>query len=150
MNAPDNIECFSLATRAILRRLLESFPRPIRLHSLELQQELVKLAELPESCAWREGSGCLVESTLEYLAAEGVIRFAEKSVPFGTDEQGSLCAVFIWQGVTLTAKGFSVLNRPFPESATSGNTIAKAIRGAGALVGKTSVTEAVRLLFQSL
>lgn len=150
MNEPDNIECFSMATRAILSRLLTSFPRPIIMRSADLQNEAVKLGELPESCAWREGSSCLMESTLEYLATEGVIRYEERTAPFGIDDK-ALCAVFVWNGVVLTSKGFSVLNRPFPESTqTKGQTLAKAIRSGGQLVGRSSVTEAVRLIFQAL
>lgn len=140
----------SLATRAVLRRLLESFPRPVRFRSLELQEQMVALVELPSACAWQEGSGCLVDSTLEYLAAEGVIRYREKAMPSKLSG-GVLCPVFVWEDVTLTAKGFSVLNRPFPEASTAaGNTFAKAIRGAGSVIGKTTVTEAVRLMFQAL
>ena len=150
MNTPDNIECFSLATRAVLRRLLDSFPRPVRMRSLELQEEMVALVELPASCAWKEGSGCLVDSTLEYLAAEGVIRYREKAKPSVVSD-GMLCPVYVWEDVTLTAKGFSVLNRPFPEASTAaGNTFAKAIRGAGSVIGKSTVTETIRMLFQSL
>jgi hypothetical protein len=150
MSEPDNIECFSLATRAVLSRLLAAFPRPISLNSAKLQNEAVHNCEMPASCAWKEGSSCLMESTLEYLSAEGVIRFSEKSTPIGIDDH-VISSDFVWHGVVLTSKGFSVLNRPFPESSqTSGQTLAKAIRSSGSLVGKSAVTEAVRLMFQAL
>lgn len=51
INHAHNIECFTLAVRALLSRLLDTFPRPIPLHSLRLQGEMVAAMELPESCA---------------------------------------------------------------------------------------------------
>lgn len=152
-NEPDNIECFSLAARAILTRLLESFPRPVEIGSVAFQEDLVYGGELPASCAWKEGSACLVESTLEYLAAEGVIRVAERAAPLGTDPDGALCPVFIWRGVALTSKGFTALNRPMPEHPT-GKTLAAALRAGGRRVtthaAKVTVTEAIRTFFQAL
>lgn len=116
MNDLRNLECFSMATRGILRRLLEEFPKPVDLDSLAFQRELVANGELAPDCAWENGAGSLVDSTLSYLVAEGVIRSSERAAQTAAEPgSGSLRPIFVWKDCAITASGFSALNREMPE-----------------------------------
>lgn len=115
MNDLRNLECFSMATRGILRRLLEDFPKPVELDSMAIQRELVSNGDLAPDCAWENGSGSLVDSTIAYLVTEGVIRSTERrSVTATEPSSGCLRAIFVWDSCSLTAAGFAALNRDMP------------------------------------
>jgi hypothetical protein len=130
---PDNVTCFSLAAGILLGELHEAFPRPVDIHAPSLQEQLVAVRGLPESCAWVEGTACLMGSTLEWLLAEGMVRCEVPAPP-------------LYGRVTLTSKGFSALERPIElpgGRAKPGQTIGHWFREAAHLAGDTALKQAV-------
>jgi hypothetical protein len=127
-----NLQCFEAAAADMLSRLYRSFPEPLDFDYTDEFAAAKGSKKMPDHCASYYATGdTLYGATLRFLEREGAVYI---------DEDKSRSA----RGVTLTSKGFLILNRPLDlmaegNSPTLGRRLAEA-------VGKNAVSSAVGAL----
>lgn len=136
---PINHACFEVAMADLLGRAYEAFPAPLDLLFEELFMEAQEAGKMPGHCQDRfRPRGSLYGSTLDFLTHEGLLRAAEVDTYGGT-------------GLTLTSKGFLVLNEPLQSlklegRPTLGQKLLHGAQKAGASMLSTVISEIVKNL----
>jgi len=141
MNAerPLNHACFEAAVADLLGRAYEVFPEPVDVVFAEAFEEARAAGRVPGHCRERFSPfHSLYGSTLEFLRAEGVVRVA------AADGYGA-------EGVTLTARGFLVLNAPLDGFSTEPpGTLGQRMMTGARKAGSAALAAAVGALMKRL
>lgn len=143
MTRPANHACFEAAAGDIIRRAYEAFPAPIQIDAEADHAALLKSGGLPDHCPVAfDPYHYLFISTAAFLEREGLLHIHEKSMTTA-------------EGVTLTSKGFLMLNRPSDLVRTSGTPtigqmISDAAKDLGKATARATVSRGIGLLLETI